>query len=176
MKTLLVLTASLLIATSLSLSAKTIKYPEKDPSFSITLPDDWTAKPDKDGNLDCEAGDGSKFSFSIISSKNITRDEELKAYLPKLAETMGDGAKLKDLKVGEVKEMTTANKVKLIGLNAHGKNEGIDMVISLAAFAPTKGNYFVIMGAESVEVDKAHDKDMGVIINSITPTAGGDDD
>ena len=170
MKTLLILAASLLIATSLSLSAKTIKYPEKDPAFSITLPDGWTAKPDKDGNLDCEAGDGSKFSFSIIDSKNITTDEELKTYLPKLAETMGEGAKLKDLKVGDVKEMTTANKVKLMGLNAHGQTEGVDMVISLAGFAPAKGNYFVIMGAESVEVDKAHDKDMGVIINSISPT------
>ena len=42
MKTL-ILSASLLIATSLSLSAKTIKYPEKNPAFNITLPDDWTA-------------------------------------------------------------------------------------------------------------------------------------
>jgi hypothetical protein len=152
MKTLLIFAASLLIATSLSLSAKTIKYPEKDPSFSIMLPADCTAKPDKDGNLDCEAGDSSKFSFSIVSSKNITTDEELKVYLPKLANTMGDGAKMKDLKVGEVKEGATANKLKLLGLNAHGKSDGIEMVISLAAFAPTKGSYFVIIGAESVEI------------------------
>ena len=169
MKTLLIL-ASLLIASSLGLSAKTFKYPEKDPAFSITLPDGWTAAPDKDGNLDCQSGDGSKFSFSIIDSKNITSDGELKAYLPKLAETMGEGAKLKDLKVGDVKEMTNANKVKLMGLNAHGETEGVKMVISLAGFAPAKGNYFVIMAAESEEVDKAHDKDMGGIINSITPT------
>ncbi|MEY2489809.1 MAG: hypothetical protein QOC70_1751 [Verrucomicrobiota bacterium] len=171
MKTLVTLT-SLLLATSLSLSAKTIKYPEKDPAFSITLPDGWTAKADKDGNLDCVAGDGSKFSFSIIAAKNITSDDDLKTYLPKLAETMGEGAKLKDLKVGEVKEMMTANKVKLMGLNAHGQTEGVAMVISLAGFAPAKGNYFVLMGAESVEVDKAHDKDMGGIINSISPTGG----
>lgn len=175
MKTLLTL-ASLLIATSLSLSAKTFKYPEKDPAFSITLPDGWTAVPDKDGNLDCQSGDGSKFSFSIIDSKNITSDAELKTYLPKLAETMGEGAKLKGLKVGDVKEMTTANKVKLMGLNAHGQTEGVDMVISLAGFAPAKGNYFVIMGAESAEVDKAHDKDMGGILNSITPTMSGKGD
>jgi hypothetical protein len=50
MKTPLIL-ASLLIATSLSLSAKTFKFPEKDPAFSITLPDGWTAVPDKDGTL-----------------------------------------------------------------------------------------------------------------------------
>jgi hypothetical protein len=175
MKTLLIL-VSLLIATSLSLSAKTLKFPEKDPAFSITLPDGWTAVPDKDGNLDCQSGDGSKFSFSIIDSKNITSDEELKSYLPKLAETMAEGAKLENLKVGDVKEMTNANKVKLMGLNAHGKTEGVEMVISLAGFAPTKGTYFVIMAAESVEVDKAHDKDMGGILNSITPATSGKGD
>jgi hypothetical protein len=174
MKTPFIFAASLLVASSLSLQAKTIKYPEKNSAFSITLPDGWTATPDKDGNLDCQAGDGSKFSFSIIASTNITTDAELKTYLPKLAETMGEGAKLEDLKIGDVKEMTTANKVKLIGLNANGQTEGIDMVISLAGFAPTKGSYFVIMAAESVEVDKAHDKEMGAIISSISPTMSGD--
>ena len=72
--------------------------------------------------------------------------------------------------------MTNANKVKLMGLNAHGKTEGVEMVISLAGFAPTKGTYFVIMAAESVEVDKAHDKDMGGILNSITPATSGKGD
>ena len=64
MKTLILL-ASLLIATSLSLSARTIKYPEKNPAFSITLPDDWTVKPNSDGSLKREAGDGSKYNFLI---------------------------------------------------------------------------------------------------------------
>jgi hypothetical protein len=32
------------------------------------------------------------------------------------------------------------------------------------------------MGAESAEVDKAHDKDMGGILNSITPTMSGNGD
>jgi hypothetical protein len=50
------------------------------------------------------------------------------------------------------------------------------MVISLAGFAPAKGHYFVIMAAESEEVDKAHDKDMGGIFNSITPTMSGNSD
>jgi hypothetical protein len=169
MKNLLLLTATLLLATAFNLSAKTIKYPDKDSAFSITLPDDWTATPDKDGNLDCQAGDGSKFSFSIIPTKDMNKEDELKAYLPKLAQTMGEGAGIKDLKVGDVKEGTTGKGVKLFGLNATGQTSGIDMIISLGAFAPKKGVYFVLMGAEPAEVDKAHDKAMGEIINSITP-------
>jgi hypothetical protein len=64
MKTLL-LSVSLLIATYPGLGAKTVKFPEKDPAFSITLPDDWIVKTDRDGNLDCKAGDGSRLSFLI---------------------------------------------------------------------------------------------------------------
>ena len=169
MKNFLLLAATLLLATALTLNAKTIKYPEKDPSFSITLPDDWTAKPDKDGNLDCQAGDGSKFSFSIVPSKEVNTEADLKAFLPKLAQGMADGAKMEKTKVGEVGEMTNAKKVKLFGLNANGATSGVDMVISLAAFAPKKDTYFVIMAVESADVDKAHDKVMGDIINSITP-------
>ncbi len=82
MKTLPILAASLLIATSLGLSAKTIKYPEKEPAFSITIPDDWTAKPDKDGNLDCEAGDGSKFSFSIVPTEEMNEQGRRTENLP----------------------------------------------------------------------------------------------
>ena len=100
-----ILAASLLLAVSFSLFAKTIKYPEKDPAFSMTLPDGWTCKPDKDGNLDVEAGDGSKFSFSIIPTKEMNKEDELKAYLPQLAQKMGDGAKISDLKVSEIKEL-----------------------------------------------------------------------
>ena len=175
MKTLPILAASLLIATSLGLSAKTIKFPDKDPAFSITLPDDWTTKSDKDGNLDCEAGDGSKFSFSIVPTDEINKEEELKTYLSTLAKTMGDGAEIKDLKVGELKQMTTPKGVKLFGLNANGPSSGVEMVISLAAFAPKKETYFIIMAAAVADVDKAHDQVMGEIINSITPTSGKDE-
>lgn len=169
MKNFLLLAATLFFATALNLNAKTIKYPEKDPVFSITLPDDWTTKPDKDGNLDCQAGDGSKFSFSIVPSKDVNTEADLKAFLPKLAQGMADGAKMEKTKVGDVGEMTNAKKVKLFGLNANGATSGVDMVITLAAFAPKKDNYFVIMSVEPSEVDKAHGKMMGEIIDSITP-------
>jgi len=169
MKNFLLLAATLLLATVLNLNAKTIKYPEKDPSFSITLPDDWTAKPDKDGNLDCQAGDGSKFSFSIVPSKEVNTEADLKAFLPKLAQGLVDGAKIENVKIGDIREMTTTKKVKLFSLDAKGATSGVDYVITLAAFAPKKGAYFIIMSVGPFDVDKAHSKVMGDIINSITP-------
>jgi len=172
MRRLPILVATLLIAASPGLSAKAIKYPDQDPAFSITIPDDWTAQPGKDGNLECEAGDGSKFSFSIVPAAEIKKEEELKSYLSTLAKTMGDGAEINDLKVGEIKQMTTPNGVKLSGLNANGPSSGVEVVISLAAFAPKNETYFIIMAAAVADVDKAHDQTMGEIINSITPISG----
>lgn len=172
MNTLPILAAILLIATSPGLSAKTIKHPDKDPSFSITIPDDWTAQPGKDGNLDCEAGDGSRFGFSIVAAGEMKKEADLKTHLLTLAKTVGDGAEIKDLKVGEVKEMKTNKGVKLFGLNAKGASSGVDMVISLAAFAPRPDTYFVILAASVGDVDKAYDQTMGDIINSVTPISG----
>src|SRR5437764_12000333 len=126
MKNFLLLAATLLLATALTLNAKTIKYPEKDPSFSITLPDDWTAKPDKDGNLDCQAGDGSKFSFSIVPSKEVNTEADLKAFLPKLAQGLVDGAKIENVKIGDVREMTETKKVKLFEIERASGRRGVE--------------------------------------------------
>lgn len=169
MKNALLLAATLLLPTALNLNARTIKYPEKNPAFSITLPDDWTTKPDKDGNLDCQAGDGSKFSFSIVTSREVNTEADLKAFLSKLAQGMADGAKIENVKVGDIGEMTTTKKVKFFGLDAKGPTSGVEMVITLAAFAPKKDTYFGIMSVEPSDVDKAHGKMMGEIIDSITP-------
>lgn len=179
MKTLLSLIAVTALAGAVNVSAKTIKFPEKNPAFSFTLPDDWTTKPDDKGNLDCTAGDGSKFSFSIVDAKGAkeaSSEAEVKAYLPKLAKTMGDGAKIGDLKVHDAQEMTNPNKIKLMGLNATGQTSGVDMVISLAAFAPKEDHYFIMMAAEPAEIDKAHDPAMMEIIKSIKRVNSKDSD
>ena len=172
MRNFLLLAATLFLATALNLKAKTIKYPEKDPAFSITLPDDWTTKPGQDGGLDCKAGDGSKFYFSIVPFEEVNTEADVKAVLPKLAQGLVDGAKIENVKIGDIREMTATKKVKLFGLDAKGATSGVDYVITLAAFAPKKGAYFIIMSVGPFDVDKAHSKVMGDIINSITPLWG----
>ena len=93
----------------------------------------------------------------------------MKAVLPKLAQGLVDGAKIENVKIGDIREMTATKKVKLFGLDAKGATSGVDYVITLAAFAPKKGAYFIIMSVGPSDVDKAHSKVMGDIINSITP-------
>jgi len=98
MRNFLLLAATLFLATALNLKAKTIKYPEKDPAFSITLPDYWTTKPGQDGGLDCKAGDGSKFYFSIVPFEDVNTEADVKAVLPKLAQGLVDGAKIENVR------------------------------------------------------------------------------
>lgn len=169
MKTLSIV-LSLLIALSCSLEAKTVKFPEKDPLFSITLPDDWTTEVIND-DLECKAGDGSGYSF-MIQSSDAKSDDEVKANLPKLIQAMADNPAVKDFKpMEEVVEMAMA-KVKLFIANGTALNNGTKMVFTVVAFAPKKGTYFNVLTVEPEAVDRAHDKVMGEIMGSIAPTSG----
>jgi hypothetical protein len=167
----LLLSACFLVALAFSLEAKTVKFPEKDPAFTLTLPDDWTTTPKNDG-LECEAGDGSKYSF-LIQSFDAKSDDEAKANLPKLIQAMANNPDLKDFKpMEDVAEMAMA-KMKLFIANGIGSVGGTKMIFTAVAFAPKKGTYFSVVSAETEAVDQAHDKVMGEIMGSLTPISGG---
>lgn len=166
MKALLI-SVCLLVALGFRLEAKTVKYPEKDPVFSLTLPDDWTATPKNDG-LECQAGDGSNYSF-LIQSFEVKSDDEVKTNLPKLIQAMADNPDVKEFKpMGEVLEMAMA-KMKLFVANATASTAGTKLIFTAVGFAPKKGTYFSVVSVEPEAVDRAHDKAMGEIMGSIAP-------
>jgi len=164
MKALLIQTAIVLISTSVHLDAKTLKYPQKDPSFSITIPNAWTTTWEKDGSLTCMPHNHSKY-VSMVPSENVNSKGELKAQLSKTALEAGENAKMKELKLGEIRETTRANRLSLLSVNAWGISHGKQMAFTLVAFAPKKGNYFTVIALEPAA---ASDKEIGAIIRSIT--------
>lgn len=174
MKTFLI-SVSLFVALSCSVDAKTVKFPEKDPAFSLTLPDDWTTTPKNDG-LECQAGDGSKYSF-LIQSFDAKSDDEAKANLPKLIQAMANNPDLKDFKaMDDVAEMKMA-EMKLFVANGTASTSGTKMIFTAVGFAPKKGGaYFSVISAEAEAVDQAHDKVMGEIMGSIAPISDGNSD
>lgn len=149
---------------ALSIQAKTVEYPAGNPLFKLELPDGWTTSADKDGNLDVKANDKSDFDFSIIPAA-IGTGQDIKSFLPELAKTMGKD--MKDFQAQEIAELTTKPGMKMMVLPAKGKIESSEMIITLAAFAPVKDKYFIIMSIAEKSVDEAHDKAMGEIVNSI---------
>src|SRR3954462_7172871 len=81
-----------------------IKFPNDDPTFTLELPAKWTYEDDKDGNLNCFPNDDSGYAFSILILPHVTSMKELKAALPELAKAMGEGAKIKNLELGDITE------------------------------------------------------------------------
>ena len=149
---------------ALSAQAKTVEYPAGNPLFKLELPDGWTTSTDEKGNLDVKANDKGDFQFSIVPAP---AGQDIKSFLPELAKGMGK--QMKDLQVGEIAEMTTKPGMKVMILNAKAKIETSDMVITVAAFAPEKEKYFLIMSVAEKSVDDAHGNAMVEIVNSIAP-------
>ena len=164
MKTILRCFSVAALAFSLTTQAGTVEYPAGNPLFKIELPEGWTSESDKDGNLDVKANDKSEFGFSIVPAPPGT-EQDVKAFLPELAKTMGK--EIKEFEADDVRSVTSPTGVKVMVLAAKGKMEGLEMIITVAAFAPVKDKYFVIMSMAEASVDQAHDKAMGRIVNSI---------
>ncbi|MEY2556848.1 MAG: hypothetical protein QOE34_273 [Verrucomicrobiota bacterium] len=169
MKTALTLVASFLIGTSFSLRAETIKFPEKDPAFSVTLPVGWTATTDKNGNLRCVAAEGG-LTTVIMPQPEVKTDEDLAQFLVALAHEVAQQMELKDFRQGEINRSMTENGLKLFRLNASGTDpKGHEIILPLAGFAPRKGVYFVTSAPSPSAVYKAQQKENSEIINSIMP-------
>lgn len=149
---------------ALTSQAGTVEYPAGNPLFKLELPEGWISSSDKDGNLDVKANDKSDFGFSIIPAPPGT-EKDVKAFLPELAETMGK--ETKGFEADEIRSVTSPTGMKVMVLAAKGKMEGQDMIITVAAFAPVKDKYFIIMSMAEASVDEAHDAVMGRIVNSI---------
>jgi hypothetical protein len=155
--------ASLVFA-AFTTQAGTIEYPAGNPLFKLELPEGWTTASDKDGNLDVKANDKGDFDFSIIPAA-LGTGQDVKTFLPELAKTMGKG--MKEFETDEIRDLTSKTGMKVMVLAAKGKIEDQNMIVTLAAFAPVKNKYFIIMSIAEKSVDEAHDKAMGEIVNSI---------
>lgn len=156
----------LFVASTLSLQAKTVKFPADDPAFSFNLPDGWTTESGKDGRLYCTAGDGSEFKIGFVASPGLKSDDDAKALLPKILTGMSDAMKCEHYKASDA-QTGKMGAISFIAMEGHCSVSGTDMTLNAFIFSLTPGQYFSIVGAASKEVDDAHNKDMTGIISSI---------
>jgi hypothetical protein len=149
--------------------ARPIKFPKEEPTFSLTLPEKWTSKTDKDGNLDCDPEDDSGYYFGVLLLEGITDKGALKELLPAVAKKMAAGAKIKNLELGDIETSKNDHKVSFTGRSAEGKSDGVKFVIVLHAFEPQKGKFYAIMTIGTKEADTKHEKAYEAIYSSIQP-------
>ena len=144
-----------------------IQFPYNDPAFKLELPKKWTFSDDKDGTVDCDPNDGSGYVFSILILKTVHNQRELKAALPKLVEAMAEGAKIKDLELGDVVTDKNGNGITFTGLRGDGTAAGTDFVVMVHAFEPEKGRFYAICSAGTKKADAKHEKEYDEITASI---------
>jgi hypothetical protein len=144
-----------------------VKFPADDPSFSVEFPRGWTYQPDKDGHLDCDPGDGSDYTMSILILEDIKNAKELRTALPKLAKSMADGAEIKKFELGDVETDKNGNGISFTGIRGDGKVAGVDFVVLVHGFEPRKGKFYAIVTAGSRKSDKKHEKAYESITASI---------
>jgi hypothetical protein len=158
------ITALLLLTAALSLHAKTVEFPEKDPAFTFTMPDSWTTESGKDGRIYLTAEDG--FKVGVVSSPGVTSADEAKALLPKIIKGMADAMKCENYKPGEVHARDLRNMWMSV-IQARCQSDGTDMSLNAVVFSLSPGKYFSLVGASTTALDKAHDKDMNELMRSI---------
>lgn len=172
MKTALALTlaTTFLLTTLPALRAGTIEFPKDDPSFRVTLPGGWKTTTDENGSIKFAANDSTRLVTRIRQQTSIHTDDELKAFLVKMAHQIAEKMKLTDVKVSEISQTTTPNKIMLFELKATGTTpDGTEAIFPFAGFAPKKGTYFLISAAAPAGVYKAHQKEHAEVINAIAP-------
>lgn len=161
------ITAILLLTAAVSLQAKTIEFPEKDPAFTFTIPESWTTEPGKDGRIYCTAEDG--FKIGVVSSPGVKSAEDAKELLPKILKGMADAMKCEDYKPGQVHARELRN-IWMSVMQGRCESEGTDMSLNAVVFSLSPGKYFSLVGAAPTKLDKAHNKDMDELIRSIKAT------
>lgn len=144
-----------------------IKFPAKDPAFTVELPDGWTSKPDKDGNLDCSPGGDSAFFMTILALPDVRTTADLKVILPTVAKSMAEGAKLKEFELGDTDSDKNGNDIAFTGIRGDGKVDGVDFVVLVHAFEAKKGKFFALMTAAPEKDDSKYEADYDAITASI---------
>ena len=155
------------IATLPCLDAKIVQLPDKNPYFSVTVPDGWTCKTDADGDLNCRADDNSGVSVSATITKWRT-EEQMNAHLPTLGEKLASALKLENVEHSKVREATSSENVKLWRLETAGLKDGIRLKCWVVAFR-TGDNPFIMMSGVIPNDHKEHQKRVEQMVDSIAP-------
>ena len=158
-----------LLATTLNLGAKTIQWPEKDPSFRMTFPDGWKCEPKPEGGLYCQAEDKSGLHVNFTSTK-WKSEEHAKAGLAAFAGNIAASPEFKEVEQGKLRETMSSGKVKLFRLEVAGQMNGIGIESWVVAFQ-TGNNPYVGLSGAMARGNAEHKKRIDQILDSIAPVA-----
>lgn len=159
MKPILSIAAALLIISPLASAEQTINYPEDEPIFSISFPDDW--------EVEAEEGVSASSPDELVNMELIALEAEaLDAAIDVAKESLAE--ELEGIKWNGEAEKGELNGMDVTFLNAKVTIEEVEMAVNCAVFAPKdKDTFFMLFNIIPIEALEAHGESVSKILNSV---------
>jgi hypothetical protein len=142
------------------LAAKTLKFPQKHPEFTVTFPNDWKAEITSAGIISAQPK-GAAYAISIFPVQASTAQGAIE-------ETMKEVDKrFSNVKANDPVEFKSETGVKMLETDMMAKDKGSPRSLAIVAFSFDKATYFALFQAGTPEADKQYTDAVTSIVNSI---------
>src|SRR4051812_30334555 len=143
------------------LPAKTLKFPQKHPEFSVTFPSDWKAEVTSAGIISAQPK-GAAYAISIFPVQANTAQGAIEETLKEVEK------RFSDIKSNDPSEFKNAGGLKFLESDMTAKDKESPRALAIVAFSIDKESYFALFQAGTPEADKQYTQDVVTIVNSIT--------
>ena len=143
--------------------AKTLKFPQKHPEFSVTFPNDWKAEITDAGIITAQPK-GAAYAISIFPVQATTARGAIEETLKEVEK------RFNDIKQGDPVDFSNDNGIKFLERDLTAKDKNSPRALAIVAFTIDRTNYFALFQAGTPEADKQYTQDVIGIVKSITPS------
>lgn len=144
------------------LPAKTLKFPQKHPEFSVTFPNDWKAEITDAGIISAQPR-GAAYAISIFPVQANTAKGAIEETLKEVDK------RFTDVKPGDPVEFGNDNGIKFLERDLTGKDKNSPRALAIVAFTVDEESYFALFQAGTPEADKQYVQAVIGIVRSIAP-------
>jgi hypothetical protein len=141
--------------------AKTLKFPQKHPEFSVTFPNDWKAEITDAGIITAQPK-GAAYAISIFPVQATTARGAIEETLKEVEK------RFNDIKQGDPVDFSNDNGIKFLERDLTAKDKNSPRALAIVAFTIDKTTYFALFQAGTPEADKQYTQDVVGIVKSIT--------
>ena len=147
--------------------AKTLKFPQKHPEFSVTFPNDWKAEITSAGIISAQPK-GAAYAISIFPVQATTPQGAIEETLSEVDK------RFTDIKPADPVEFDNENGIKFLERDMTGKDKNSPRTLAIVAFTIDKASYFALFQAGTPEADKQYTQDVIAIVKSIAPISSSE--
>jgi hypothetical protein len=149
--------------------AKTLKFPQKHPEFSVAFPNDWKAEITDAGIISAQPK-GAAYAISIFPVLATTARGAIEETLKEVEK------RFTDVKQGDPVDFSNENGIKFLERDLTAKDKNSPRALGIVAFTVDKATYFALFQAGTPEADKQYTQDVVAIVKSIAPLKSQRDD